>query len=85
MAAELEKKIDYKNQIIISIAVGVDFEKLIRFFDKIAVIFRIIPKDSKNPDDFKDYLAKYPNGQFAGLASRRIGSPRSARLPRHSR
>ncbi|SDG66100.1 DUF1425 domain-containing protein [Propionivibrio dicarboxylicus] len=29
-------------------------------------------KDSKNPDDFKDYLGKYPSGQFAGLANRRI-------------
>ena len=29
-------------------------------------------KDSKQPDDFKDYLAQYPNGQFAGLANRRI-------------
>lgn len=31
-------------------------------------------KDSKQPDDFKDYLAKYPNGQFASLANRRITS-----------
>ena len=31
-------------------------------------------KDSKQPDDFKDYLAQYPNGQFASLASRRIAA-----------
>ena len=31
-------------------------------------------KDSKQPDDFRDYLAKYPNGQFAGLANRRIAA-----------
>lgn len=29
-------------------------------------------KDSRQPDDFKDYLAQYPNGQFASLAKRRI-------------
>lgn len=28
-------------------------------------------KDSKDPEDFKSYLAKYPNGQFADLARRR--------------
>ena len=31
-------------------------------------------KDSKQPDDFRDYLAKYPDGQFAGLANRRIAT-----------
>ena len=31
-------------------------------------------KDSKQPDDFRDYLSKYPNGQFAGLANRRIAT-----------
>src|SRR6266550_2774933 len=25
-------------------------------------------KDSSNPDDFKEYLKKYPQGEFAGLA-----------------
>lgn len=29
-------------------------------------------KDSKQPDDYQDYLNKYPNGQFAPLASRRV-------------
>lgn len=29
-------------------------------------------KDSANPNDFKDYLRKYPNGQFAGLAKNRL-------------
>lgn len=28
-------------------------------------------KNSTDPDDFKDYLDKYPNGQFTGLARRR--------------
>ncbi len=30
-------------------------------------------KDSNNPDDFKAYLAKYPNGQFEALAHNRMG------------
>jgi formylglycine-generating enzyme required for sulfatase activity len=29
-------------------------------------------KDSTNPDDFKAYLKKYPNGQFASLAENRL-------------
>ncbi len=59
VAAELEKKIDYKNQIIISIAVGVDFEKLIRFFDKIAVIFRIIPNTAIEVKESFTTIAHY--------------------------
>jgi uncharacterized caspase-like protein len=31
-------------------------------------------KDSTDPDDFKEYLEKYPNGQFVGIARRRIAS-----------
>ena len=31
-------------------------------------------KNSAQPDDFKDYLSKYPNGQFASLASRRVAT-----------
>jgi TPR repeat protein len=31
-------------------------------------------KDSKNPDDFKAYLEKYPNGQFATLAHNKLKS-----------
>ena len=29
-------------------------------------------KDSKQADDYKDYLSKYPDGQFAALATRRV-------------
>jgi carboxyl-terminal processing protease len=31
-------------------------------------------KDSKSPDDFQAYLAKYPNGDFASLAANRLKS-----------
>jgi uncharacterized caspase-like protein len=31
-------------------------------------------KDSKQADDYKDYLSQYPNGQFASLASRRVAA-----------
>ncbi len=31
-------------------------------------------KDSKQAEDYKDYLSKYPNGQFASLASRRVAA-----------
>ena len=52
-------EIDYKNQLIISIAVGVDFEKLIRFFDKIAVIFRIIPNTAIEVKESFTTIAHY--------------------------
>ena len=29
-------------------------------------------KDSTNPDDFREYLKKYPDGEFAGLAANRL-------------
>lgn len=31
-------------------------------------------KDSKQAEDYKDYLSKYPNGQFASIASRRVAA-----------
>jgi formylglycine-generating enzyme required for sulfatase activity len=31
-------------------------------------------KNSKDPEDFKDYLTRYPKGQFAGVAQRRLGA-----------
>ena len=31
-------------------------------------------KDSKQAEDYKDYLSQYPNGQFASLASRRVAA-----------
>jgi len=43
VAAEIEKKIDYKKQIIVSVAAGVDFSKLVDFFDSDATLFRVIP------------------------------------------
>ncbi len=43
IAEEIAESIDYKNQILVSIAAGVDFEKLKELFDEKAVLFRIIP------------------------------------------
>jgi pyrroline-5-carboxylate reductase len=43
IAAEIEKKIDYKSQIIVSVAAGVDFSKLADYFDSDATLFRVIP------------------------------------------
>ena len=31
-------------------------------------------KDSKQVEDYQDYLGKYPNGQFAALATRRVAA-----------
>jgi hypothetical protein len=41
-------------------------------------------KNSTDPEDFKEYLSKYPNGQFAGLAKRRataLTKPSAASQP----
>lgn len=43
IAEEIAEKIDYKKQIIVSIAAGVDFFFLRKLFDQDAVIFRAIP------------------------------------------
>lgn len=43
IASEIEKKIDYKKQIIVSVAAGVDFSKLTDYFDSDATLFRVIP------------------------------------------
>jgi pyrroline-5-carboxylate reductase len=43
IAKEIESKIDYKKQIIVSIAAGVDFAKLTDYFDTDATMFRVIP------------------------------------------
>ncbi len=43
IADEIAQKIDYQKQILVSIAAGVDFEKLKELFDEKAVLFRIIP------------------------------------------
>ncbi len=43
IANEIERKLDYKKQIIVSIAAGVNFEQLTEFFDTDAVLFRVIP------------------------------------------
>lgn len=43
IAKEIEHKIDYKKQIIVSIAAGVDFERLAELFDTDATLFRVIP------------------------------------------
>jgi formylglycine-generating enzyme required for sulfatase activity len=36
------------------------------------IVFWNSIKDSTNPDDFKEYLKKYPNGEFAGLARNKL-------------
>lgn len=36
-------------------------------------------KNSTDPEDFKAYLKKYPNGQFADLAQRRAQAPSNSR------
>ena len=43
VADDIERKIDYKKQIIVSIAAGVSFEQLAEYFDTDAVFFRVIP------------------------------------------
>ncbi len=43
VADEIESKIDYKNQLIVSIAAGIDFSKLVDYFDSDATLFRVIP------------------------------------------
>jgi formylglycine-generating enzyme required for sulfatase activity len=42
------------------------------------MIFWNTIKDSTNPDDFKEYLKKYPNGEFAGLARNRLNALETA-------
>ena len=42
-------------------------------------------KTSSNPDDFKAYLEKYPEGQFAVLARNRLNSAESTRTAENSR
>ncbi|HUQ33329.1 MAG TPA: formylglycine-generating enzyme family protein [Pyrinomonadaceae bacterium] len=36
-------------------------------------------KTSTNPDDFREYLRKYPNGEFAGLARNRLNALEEAK------
>lgn len=43
VAKEIDGKLDYKNQIIVSIAAGVDFDRLAELFDTGATMFRVIP------------------------------------------
>lgn len=43
ISEEIENIVDYKNQIIVSIAAGIDFEKLTALFDTDATMFRVIP------------------------------------------
>jgi Protein of unknown function (DUF1425) len=35
-------------------------------------------KNSNDPEDFKEYLSRYPNGQFASIANRRLAAPSHA-------
>ena len=43
VADEIENKFDFKKQIIVSIAAGVDFEQLAGYFNTEATYFRVIP------------------------------------------
>ncbi|MEI7502216.1 MAG: NAD(P)-binding domain-containing protein, partial [Paludibacter sp.] len=43
VAEEIEHKFDFKKQIIVSIAAGVNFEQLAGLFDTEATFFRVIP------------------------------------------
>lgn len=43
IAEEIRTKINFKKQIVVSIAAGVDFDQLTKFFDTDATIFRVIP------------------------------------------
>lgn len=43
VAEEIENKLDYKKQMLVSIAAGVNFEKLAELFDTDATLFRVIP------------------------------------------
>ena len=42
-------------------------------------------KTSTNPDDFKAYLEKYPDGQFAVLARNRLNSVQTAKVEENTR
>jgi pyrroline-5-carboxylate reductase len=43
VANEIRSKLDFQNQIIVSIAAGVDIQELKKYFDSDAPIFRVIP------------------------------------------
>jgi pyrroline-5-carboxylate reductase len=43
ISEELENKFDYKKQIVVSIAAGIAFEQLAKFFNTDATLFRVIP------------------------------------------
>lgn len=43
VAEEIAEKIDYKKQILVSIAAGVDFKRIADLFSTQAVVFRLIP------------------------------------------
>ena len=43
IASEFVSRLDYSKQIIVSIAAGVEIERLKEYFDESAIIFRLIP------------------------------------------
>lgn len=43
IAEEIKNEINYKEQILVSIAAGINFEKLLKIFDKKAMLFRVVP------------------------------------------
>lgn len=43
ISKEIESKLDYKRQLIVSIAAGVSFDRLAELFDTRATLFRVIP------------------------------------------
>lgn len=70
IADEIRKKINYKQQIIVSVAAGVDFNTLANYFDDDAIMFRVIPNtaidvlqsvstiSSYNADPIREQLIK---------------------------
>lgn len=59
ISEELENKIDYKRQIVVSIAAGVEFEQLTRFFNTDATIFRVIPNTAIDVQQSTSTIASY--------------------------
>ena len=60
---EIKENLDYKRQIFISIAAGIEFEKLCRFLkkedDNMPVIFRIIPNTAIEVKESVNFVSAY--------------------------
>ncbi len=68
VAQEIERKIDYKKQIIVSIAAGINFEQLAEYFNTDATLFRIIPNTAIDVLQSVSIIASYnANTEQEGL------------------